>query len=240
MGDVLADFADLGRAVVIGTFAFTTSWHIQGRIITGDYATLVHAQNDHNVTDLGWFNAGHPIMNGVTTVHNVYVIPNTWAAGSDSVAKWQNDMPMVATSANLHVVGINCYPGQASSERGGRDWVKIYHQALLWASGGGSSLEEKPPFSISPDFTLCQSKPNPFRDRTVISYSVPRALDVNITVYDLSGRSVATLVNGRQTPGRYNVAWNRTDSDGNRIASGVYFYKLTSGNYRITRKLVVE
>jgi flagellar hook assembly protein FlgD len=51
---------------------------------------------------------------------------------------------------------------------------------------------------------------------------------------------VTTLVNGRQPAGRHTVTWNRTDGTGNRVASGVYFYKLTSGNYRTTRKLVVE
>jgi hypothetical protein len=141
----------------------------------------------------------------------------------------------------MRVVAINNYPGYVNPSRlTGSDWILAYHNALLWAAGGGSGLEEKQPFSISPDFTLCQSKPNPFRDRTIISYSVPRALEVSIGVYDLSGRLVTTLVNGRQPAGRHNVTWNRTDGTGNRVASGVYFYKFTSGNYRITRKLVVE
>jgi hypothetical protein len=240
MGDVLADFADLGRAVVIGTFAFTSGWHIQGRIITGDYATLVNASNSHNTTDLGWFDPAHPIMSGVTTVHNVYVIPNTWAAGSDSVAKWQNEMPLVATSTNQRVVGINCYPGPSSPDRGGRDWVKMYHQALLWASGGGTGIADKAPFSINPNYVLSLAKPNPMSKQVTISYNLPNPVPVEITVYDLGGKRVTTLVSGAQKTGWHNVSWNRTDGRGNRVASGVYFYSLKAGSYSATRKLVVN
>jgi hypothetical protein len=241
LGDTLAAFVDLGRAVVIGTFAVTSGWAVQGAVMSGNYVTMIPGSNTHAAGSLGWYNSAHPIMNGVTTVTDVYRSQTSFAPGADSVAKWDDGKPYVATSPNMHVVAINNYPGYVNPSRlTGRDWVLVYHNALLWASGGGSGLEEKQPFSISPDFTLCQSKPNPFRDRTVISYSVPRALDVNIGVYDLGGRLVATLVNGRQPAGRHNVTWNRTDGTGNRVASGVYFYKLTSGNYRTTRKLVVE
>jgi hypothetical protein len=241
LGDVLADYVDLGRAVVEGNFALASGWGLSGRIMTGDYVALNLADLSFAQYNLGWYNAAHPIMNGVDTASEYYRTTSTWGAGADSVAKWEDGLTYVATSANQRVVGVNNYPGYVMPERlTGSDWILVYHNALLWASGGGSGLEDKPPFSISPDFTLSQSKPNPFRDRTVISYSVPRALDVNISVYDISGRTVATLVNGRQAAGRYNTTWNRTDGQGNRIASGVYFYKLTSGNYRITRKLVVE
>jgi len=240
LGDVLADYIDVGHPVVLATFAVTNGWELAGRLMSGDYATMVPGFNTLGQDTLGWYNAAHPIMSGVTMTTDYYRSATGFAAGADSVAKWRDSKPYVATSANMRVVAINNYPGYYSPERLAGEWVLVYHNALLWASGGGSGLEEKQPFSISPDFTLCQSKPNPFRDRTVISYSVPRALDVSIGVYDLSGRLVTTLVSGNQPAGRHNVTWNRTDGTGNRVASGVYFYKLTSGNYCITRKLVVE
>jgi hypothetical protein len=140
----------------------------------------------------------------------------------------------------MHAVAINNYPGYYNHSRLAGQWVLVYHNALLWAAGGGSGLEEKQPFSISPDFALCQSRPNPFSDHTAIRYSVPRPLDVNLAVYDLSGRLVTTLVNGKQPAGWHNVVWNRTNGKGSRVASGVYFYKLNSGTYRTTRKLVIE
>jgi hypothetical protein len=241
MGDTLAAYVDLGKPVVIGTFALTTGWAVAGRIMTGNYAAMNPGANNHVQGSLGWFNASHPIMAGVTTVTDLYRSGTSWATGSDSVAKWADNAPYVATSANMQVVAINNYPGYVNPSRlTGRDWVKVYHQALLWASGGGTGLEEKQPFSISPDFSLCRSMPNPMSERTVISYSLPCQVDVNLVVYDLSGRAVATLAKGRQNAGWHNVTWNRTDGQGKRVASGVYFYKLTSGSYQVTRKLVVE
>ena len=189
LGDTLAAYVDLGHAVVIGTFALTSGWAVQGAIMSGNYVTMIPGSNTQSAGSLGWYNSAHPIMNGVTTVTDIYRSQTTFAPGADSVAKWDDGKPYVATSPNMHVVAINNYPGYVNPGRlTGRDWILVYHKALLWAAGGGSGLEEKQSFSISPDFTLCQSKPNPFRDRTVVSYSVPRALDVNITVYDLSGR----------------------------------------------------
>ena len=240
-GNVLADFVDLGRPVVISTFALTTGWNIAGRLITGEYLAMNPGDNTQGAGALGWYNPAHAIMTGVDTVTDIYRSNTTLGPAADSVARWDDGKPYIATSPDLRVIAINLYPGYVSPERlTGGDWILAYHNALLWGSGGISGLDEKPPFSISPDFTLCQSKPNPFRDRTIISYSVPRALDVNLAVYDLNGRLVTTLVNGCQPAGRYNTAWNRTDGQGNRVASGVYFYKLTSGTYRVTRKLVVQ
>jgi len=239
MGNVLADYVDLGRSVVEAQFALTTGWGLAGRITTGDYLALTLADLNFAQHNMGWYNAAHPIMNGVTASSEFYRGSCTWAAGADSVAKWEDGVTYVATSANQRVVGINSYPGYVSPERLTGEWVLVYHNALLWAASG-TGLEEKPPLSLNPDFTLCQSKPNPFSNRTTIRFSVPHALDVNIAVYDLSGRLVTTLVKGKQTAGWHSVTWNRADGQGNRVASGVYFYKLTSGTYRTTRKLVVE
>jgi hypothetical protein len=240
MGDVLADYVDLGRPVVEGEFALATGWGLAGRIMTGDYVALNQGALNFVQHNMGWYNASHPIMNGVTASSEYYRVSNTWAAGSDSVAKWEDGLPYVATSANQRVVGINSYPGYVSPERLTGQWVLVYHNALLWAAGGGAGLQENPPFSVSPDFVLSQSRPNPFSNHTAIRYSVPHPLDVNIAVYDLAGRLVTTLVNGRQTVGWHSVTWNRTDGAGSRVASGVYFYKLNSGTYSTTRKLVVE
>ena len=176
MGDVLADYVDLGRPVAMGVFALTTGWGLAGRIMSGDYLAMNPGNNDQAVGALGWYNAAHPIMVGVDTVTDIYRSGTSWGAGADSVAKWDDGKPYVATSPNMHVVAINNYPGYVNPARlTGSDWILAYHNALLWGAGGGAGLEEKQSFSISPDFTLCQSKPNPFRDRTVISYSVPRA-----------------------------------------------------------------
>jgi hypothetical protein len=83
-------------------------------------------------------------------------------------------------------------------------------------------------------FALNQNYPNPFNPTTVISYQLPVASDVRLIVYDLLGREVAVLVNEKKAPGSYQV---RFDASG--LSSGVYFYRLQSGDFVQTRSLTV-
>ncbi len=90
-------------------------------------------------------------------------------------------------------------------------------------------------------FELAQNYPNPFNPSTTIQYTVAGTRgqglgvsEVRIVIYDVLGRDVATLVNGRQSPGTHTVQWN---AQGN--ASGVYFYRLTVGSFSAVRKLVL-
>jgi len=83
-------------------------------------------------------------------------------------------------------------------------------------------------------YTLEQNKPNPFCKLTSISYSLPTATDVTLSIYDITGRLVETLVNETQQPGVHRFNWDRTTNP-----SGVYFYQLSAGEFVETRKMVV-
>ncbi|MFQ3597369.1 MAG: T9SS type A sorting domain-containing protein [Chloroherpetonaceae bacterium] len=91
-------------------------------------------------------------------------------------------------------------------------------------------------------FTLSQNYPNPFNPTTVISYQLPTASTVSLKIYDVLGKEVATLVNGRQDAGTYNFNFNAST-----LASGIYFYRLqasaTNGasgsNFVQTKKMML-
>lgn len=83
-------------------------------------------------------------------------------------------------------------------------------------------------------FALFQNFPNPFNPATVISYQLPVTSHVNLKVYDVLGREMATLVNERQNAGYYNVTFNAEN-----LPSGVYFYRINAGNFSAVKKLVV-
>ena len=83
-------------------------------------------------------------------------------------------------------------------------------------------------------FNLCQNYPNPFNPGTSFEFQVPGYGLVTLSVYDLFGRQVATLVNEVRPPGAYTVRW-----DASSLSSGVYFYKLAAGDFTQTRKLLL-
>lgn len=88
-------------------------------------------------------------------------------------------------------------------------------------------------------FALDQNYPNPFNPVTRIEYALAEPADVMLDVFDLHGRKVHTLVAARQNAGRYGVEWNGRGSGGEQMASGMYFYRLTAGEFVQTRKLML-
>ena len=96
-----------------------------------------------------------------------------------------------------------------------------------------SVVEEKPAPRPSA-FRLDQNYPNPFNPLTTIRYYLPKNSQVKINVYNSSGRRVTELVNKRQNTGEYQVVW-RAD----KLASGVYFYRLEASGLILTRKALL-
>jgi hypothetical protein len=82
-------------------------------------------------------------------------------------------------------------------------------------------------------YILYPSFPNPFNPSTTMRYSISKTSSVKLTVYDLSGRAVATLVNEEKPAGTYTVSWNAA-----HLSSGVYFSKLTAGKFSQVKKMM--
>jgi flagellar hook assembly protein FlgD len=83
-------------------------------------------------------------------------------------------------------------------------------------------------------YSLRSNYPNPFNPSTAISYSLEKAGDVKLKIYDVLGREVATLVNGKNDAGDHTVIWNARS-----VPSGVYFYKITAESYIQTKKMIL-
>ena len=89
--------------------------------------------------------------------------------------------------------------------------------------------------SIVPELTkLHQNYPNPFNPKTTINYELPITNEIELSIYNLLGKKVATLVSEKQPAGRYQVEW-----DASQLASGVYFYRLDSGKFSDIKKMVL-
>ena len=86
---------------------------------------------------------------------------------------------------------------------------------------------------------LAQNMPNPFNPKTTIAFTLPAPQDVTIDVFDIAGRKVVTLVDDGLGAGRHLVEWTGRDADGQRVASGVYFYRMRAGEEEFSRKMVL-
>ena len=83
-------------------------------------------------------------------------------------------------------------------------------------------------------FSLSQNYPNPFNPTTSFSYALASPSLVTLKVFNILGEEIATLVNGFQEVGSYNISF-----DAAKLASGVYFYRLTAGEYSATKKMLL-
>jgi hypothetical protein len=88
-------------------------------------------------------------------------------------------------------------------------------------------------------YSLNQNYPNPFNPETIISYELPADSKVELSVYNILGERVATLVNEFKPAGYYEVAWNGTRDDGTTVSSGIYFYRLSTDDYVKSMKMTL-
>jgi hypothetical protein len=124
----------------------------------------------------------------------------------------------------------------------GVEWATFMHDFKRWSNYG----YEEPVGVPEDDWTtarrliLEQNTPNPFNPVTTIAFTVPAdASEVDLSIYNVAGERVATLVSGPATPGRQSVLWKGLDDAGERVASGIYFARLSSDVDTRTRKIVL-
>ena len=88
-------------------------------------------------------------------------------------------------------------------------------------------------------YNLHNAYPNPFNPVTTLRYDLPEDGFVNITIYDMMGRQVRTLVNQTQDAGYRSVIWNATNDFGKPVSAGVYLYQIRAGEFVQTKKMVL-
>jgi len=93
--------------------------------------------------------------------------------------------------------------------------------------------------TIPNQFELYQNYPNPFNPVTSLRYDLPEDAQVNITIYNMMGRVVKTLINRSQTAGYMSVQWNATNDKNEIVSAGLYLYTIQAGEFRQTKKMVL-
>ncbi|MDO9577159.1 MAG: FlgD immunoglobulin-like domain containing protein [Candidatus Cloacimonadales bacterium] len=134
-------------------------------------------------------------------------------------------------NVSLTVNGWHEITGVAS--KNGYDYVKIWWVEIT----GGTNSEN----IIITTNKLFQNSPNPFNPSTTISFELYTETSENteLVIYNLKGQLIKTLVSEPLSAGRHSYVWNGTDESGKKVSNGIYFYKLTSGDYSETRKALM-
>jgi minor extracellular serine protease Vpr len=136
----------------------------------------------------------------------------------------------------------NVTTGTHSYTYNGSAWsVQSYNirmRSIITRASGLNSINAAQ--QLQPEiFRLGQNYPNPFNPSTQISYNIPKSGLVKLQIFDILGRSVATLVNSEQEAGDHYVVWNGISSNGALASSGVYFYRLESGSFSKTERMLL-
>lgn len=101
--------------------------------------------------------------------------------------------------------------------------------------GKGNSDDE-----LIPETAVLESNyPNPFNPSTTIRFGLNQDNYVSLKIYNALGQEVATLVNEFRNAGYHDVVWNGTDNSGNQVTSGIYFYRLNTGNFVEVKKMLL-
>ncbi|HIA95092.1 MAG TPA: choice-of-anchor B family protein [Candidatus Marinimicrobia bacterium] len=205
----------------------------------GPWTRIFDIQDLDNITMVAEY-----IVDPEATVHNSYVKGNFLY-----VAHYTEGVRIVDLTNPAEPEEIAYYDTYLPNEYGYEGCWSVYpyfESGKIIASDLSSGLfvlEHHPPLGVNVptllnQFKLMQNYPNPFNPNTAIKYSLGTNSFVNLTIFDLSGNTIKTLVNKSQVKGIHFSQWNGLNENGNRVPSGMYFIKIKSGAYSQSRKMV--
>jgi hypothetical protein len=202
----------------------------------------------------------HQPPNSTPLVHRTTDGGQSWEEFSSKHVGWAADIEFVPNTPNKVWMLVELEPWLYMSADTGRTWddgVRLSNEdiqcedmifvdndhgwivgqgVVYWTETGGGmvvAVDEDP--SVGPtEYRLLQNYPNPLNPRTTIEFALPRAGYVTLRVYNILGEEVTTLIAGEQAPGTFKATWEAAG-----LPSGVYFYRLTAGEYVQTKKAIL-
>lgn len=107
------------------------------------------------------------------------------------------------------------------------------------STGIPTDIEDEENLNLPEVYYLGQNYPNPFNPITHIEFALPRSSDVRIDIFNILGERVKSVVNRRMAAGNHSVTWNGTNDGGGAVASGVYFYRISTDGYTAAKKMIL-
>lgn len=119
------------------------------------------------------------------------------------------------------------------------DFEGVLQATLDWLQQQNPTAIENPDNNVPLTFVLEQNYPNPFNPNTTINFSIPGVSNVKIEVFNNLGQRIKTLVNKSYTSGSYSTSWKGLDNNNNNVASGIYYYKMSTGDHFEFKKMLL-
>lgn len=158
----------------------------------------------------------------------IFASDGTTSIGSDGRSGVYSRVGIRPTSGATYYVLVYRWTGTAGS------------YSILATRSSLVSVKSPEPEAVLPtEFALLQNYPNPFNPATTIQFSLPTESDVRLTVFSLLGQSVRTLVDGKRPAGNYSLRWDGTDEYGLMLPSGIYLYRLETGEKTFVKRMVL-
>lgn len=169
-----------------------------------------------------------PILdeNGDLNIH-----PATWLNGP-----WVNHMTMAIDEGPMLLAIENYRSGMIWDLTNGNANIRAGLDSVF---GPDTEVNDDDLSQISESFALDQNYPNPFNSSTIINYHLSRESKVTLRIHNMLGQEIRELVNESQSAGSKSIVWDGKDYLGKEVASGTYFYQLTAGDYRETKKMTL-
>jgi hypothetical protein len=212
------------------------------KLLEGTYANAALLQNNYaSVARPGYvYNGATNLWNDSTAfkfLRGAIKRPSALAlADTADYSSFISAGPFTLNSGDSTTVAFAFVAGDTAPEF----WDMCDSAQAIYDSLFPTGVAGNPPSPVSPlAAILGQNRPNPFASVTAISYQLPAAAKVRLTVYNVAGQAVRTLVNGTQPAGYHSIKWDGQDDQGRKLSTGVYFYQLDNGTTTSTKKMVV-
>jgi hypothetical protein len=175
-------------------------------------------------------------LNNLDVSNNLYWQPTSIGDGAtDDHAVYDNPVFQNITNGDFHLT-----TGSPAIDAGIDVGIPYNGSAPdLGAFESGLSRIDEPTGNLPDKFKLQQNYPNPFNNFTKIYYNLAFAVDVDLSLFDISGQCICTLVKENQLSGMKSVIWNGKDENNNVVSSGIYFCTLHAGNFSSTKKILL-
>jgi hypothetical protein len=251
----MKSYLDLGNNIFLSTMSGIRDMHILDSAFLHNYFKATYTGQTGFSDARGV--AGSTLGNG-TRYRPASVIPfdddrqqMSPVNGGESFLSWASGVSVpscgISSSNGFKTVLISFAFEAIQDNAGGpfRSKDTLLNRVLMFFDDFSTGIGDDPHDLLPKSFELLQNYPNPFNPSTTISYTIhsrgtsQKPARTQLMVYNLLGQKVRTLVDELQSPGAYSIQWNGQSDNGNKMASGIYFYRLLLGEESQTRKMLL-